>query len=148
MEKFRFILLSIFYVISFFLSVFFAMTVTEIVLPLREEHLQLTMFVCAVIFFITSWYLKRQITKFKEDKIEKLCREVAISNEGFVTVFDVVSSTSLGLKDVSAYLEKSCSDGVSEKRYTEENKVEVFYFKGILSLEEKRSAKPISTIKT
>lgn len=95
-----------------------------------------------VVFGIITFYLHRQVTGAKSDIIENNTFNMAVSNEGFVTAFEIAANHFHRLKDVNRYLEECCESGICEKRYTEDNLVEVFYFTALLSLEAKKASKP------
>ena len=144
MEKFKVILLVFIYVVSLFTTGL--LTVIAIAAPFRGKEISLPIIITGIIFAFISWYLNRQVTDKKDDIIENSVLKMAFANEGFVTAFEVAATESFRLKDVNAYLEKCCANSTCEKRYTENNAVEVFYFKDSISLDVKKSAKPMPDV--
>lgn len=146
MEKFKVTLLVIIYAVSLFITgLFVAVTISN---PFRGKEFSVTATVFGLIFALITLYLKRQVTDSKVDIIESNTFKMAISNEGFVTAFEIAAKNGFRLKDVNSFLEKCCEKGLCEKRYIEESLVEVFYFRDSVSLELKRNSKTKSDIET
>ena len=136
MEKFKINLLILLYTVSLFITgLLVAVIVAD---PFRGKGISLGSIVLGVLFGIISFYLKHKIANAKDDIIENKTLNMAISNDGFVTAFEIAANNSLRLKDVNSYLNRCCESGICEKRYTEGNSVEVFYFRDSVSLEVKK----------
>jgi len=144
MDKFKATSLAVVYAISLFITVLLiAVSVGD---TLRGKELSVAVIVIGVFFGFISFYLKRQIARSKDDVIENNTLNMAVSNGGFVTAFEIAAHHSLRLKDVNRYLQKCCESGICEKRYTEDDLVEVFYFKASISLDAKKTSKPKSDV--
>lgn len=142
MDKFKVIFLIIIYVVSIFITgIFVLVTISEV---LRGKGFNVLFAVLSVMLFFIPLYLNRVIADSKDDIIENHALKMAISHEGFVTAFEIAANNSLRLKDVNKYLERCCGKGICEKRVIADNSVEVFYFKDSISLELKKTSKPIS----
>ncbi|MDA7746782.1 hypothetical protein N8878_05560 [Psychromonas sp.] len=140
MEKFKLTLFFIIYAFSLFMTgLLVAVTISD---PLRGKEFSIATVILGVVFGLITFYLKRQITGSKNDIIESSTLKMAISNDGFVTAIEIAASNALRLKDVNKYLAECCESGICEKRYTEDNLVEVFYFRDSVSLEAKKASKP------
>ena len=146
MESFKAIFLFIAYIFSLFITgILTAMTLAG---PVTGKELNLISLVTTGLFACMTFYLRHQATGAKYDMIERKAFNMVISNDGFVTAFEIAAKYSLKLKHVRMYLEKCSTSGMCEKRYIEGSSVEVFYFKDWISLDLKKSSKPKSDIKT
>jgi len=141
MEKFKINLLVLFYATSvFFTGLAVAVIISD---PFRGKAISPGTITIGILFGVISFYLKHKVASAKEDVIENHTLKMAIANDGFVTAFEIAANNSLRLKDVLRYLNSCGESGVCEKRYIEDKSVEVFYFKDSVSLEAKKTSKPI-----
>lgn len=115
---------------------------------IRGKTFNSSIVVVGLLFAVSALYLKYRMINVKKDRIENSAFNMAIVNDGFVTAFEIAAISTFRLKDVNKYLNNCCENGLCEKRYTEDNLVEVFCFKDLVSLEVKKAAKPIVEIQT
>ncbi|NRD71794.1 hypothetical protein HQQ94_00695 [Shewanella sp. VB17] len=148
MEKLKFIFLTLIYLTSLATTVCCILVMTFTFFSTKENYISVTIAfgILTLVFGLISLSIKRHKSKLKNNKIENLVLKIATSHDGLVTAADLALNSSMGLKEASAYLGGCYSNGLCEKRYAQENLVEVFYFKSAISLESKKTSKLIAEI--
>ena len=128
MEKFKVFSLTIFYAISFAITAFCTFGTIANSFSTRANYLSFmkTAAILALTFGLISLYLKRQITKLKDDEIENIALNIAIIHGGLVTASEIAANSSLGLNEATKFLEKCYSNGLCEKNLLKINWLKYF----------------------
>ncbi|PKG36996.1 hypothetical protein CXF74_21225 [Psychromonas sp. Urea-02u-13] len=149
MEKVKKIFLSVIYIVPFSLTVLAVIMMVILFFHSEGPHVSgvITFAIITLLFGCISLKIKRKKSTLKNKEIENTILNIATEHNGLITASELAINTSLELKAASTYLESCYVKGICDKKFTEKNLIEVYFFKTSISSETKRTAKLISEIK-
>jgi len=136
------------YVVPFSLAVLTGIIMVILFFHSKGPHVSeiITLAIITLLFGIISLKIKRKKSALKNKEIENTILNIATEHNGLITASELATNTSLELKAATAYLESCYVKGICDKKFTEKNLIEVYFFKTSISSETKRTAKLISEI--
>ena len=148
MEQFKSISLMIIYALMFAITIFCVLSVLLISFSDRPNNLStvLTAGLFSITFGGVTIYIKRVISRANERQMENIALKVAMSHDGLVTASEIAANSPFRLKQAEKFLEKCYDEKLCEKKFTEDNLVEVYFFKSAVTVESKKKSKHILDI--